>query len=199
MKILIATQNKHKVGELQYILKDHILVTPGEMGIPFDFEETGSSFFENSYGKAMELYKSAGLPVIADDSGLVVPALGGEPGIYSARYGASEKGKNLEAPERNEYLLNKMNGITNREAFFVCCMTLILTENRFFSAQETMEGIIASEPSGVHGFGYDPLFYLPEYGKTVAQIPEEEKNRISHRGRAGRRINVLLKELESEK
>lgn len=88
----------------------------------------------------MELYKSAGLPVIADDSGLVVPALGGEPGIYSARYGASEKGKNLEAPERNEYLLNKMNGITNREAFFVCCMTLILTENRFFPLRKRWRG-----------------------------------------------------------
>ncbi len=199
MKIIIATQNRHKVEELQSILSGHQLLTPEEAGVDYSFEETGSTFFENSFGKAMELYRITGEPVLADDSGLVVPALGGEPGIYSARYGAAEDGKNLEAPERNRYLLSKMEGIKDRRAFFVCSMTLILTPERFFNIQETLNGKIAEGPSGTHGFGYDPLFFLPEYGKTVAELAEDEKNRISHRGRAGIRMKALLKNLEEIK
>lgn len=196
MEILIATQNKHKVEELKVILNDHKLLTPPDAGIDFNFDETGTSFFENSYGKAMELFRQTGNPVLADDSGLVVPALGGEPGIYSARYGAPEKGKNLEALERNRYLLEKMEGISSREAFFVCSMTLVLSAERFFNIQETLDGEIAEQPAGTHGFGYDPLFFLSEYGKTVSELPENEKNRISHRGRAGIRMKALLKNLE---
>ena len=196
MEILIATQNSHKVEELQAILGEHKLLTPRDAGIDFSFEEKGTSFLENSLGKAMELFRQAGRPVLADDSGLVIPALNGEPGIYSARYGSGDLEKNLEAPERNRYLLGKMEGMTNREAFFVCSMTLVLSSERFFIVQETLNGEIAEHPSGTHGFGYDPLFFLPEYGKTVAEIPEKEKNRISHRGRAGLRMKALLKSLE---
>ncbi len=196
MEIIFATQNKHKAEELRLILPGHIIYTPDDIGIDFDYEETGNSFLENSMGKAMALYKTTRKAVIADDSGLSVPALNGEPGIYSARYGMKEKGRMLEAEERNLYLLDKMKDIRNREAYFVCCMTLILSPERFFTVQETMDGTIASKPAGVHGFGYDPLFFLPEYGKTVAEIPEEEKNRISHRGRAGKRIAAILKSME---
>ncbi len=196
MEILIATQNRHKVEELQVILNDHKLLTPRDAGIDFDFEETGTSFFENSYGKAMELFGQTGKPVLADDSGLVVPALNGEPGIYSARYGAKKDGTNLAAAERNSYLLEKMEGISSRKAFFVCSMTLVLSAERFFNIQETLNGEIAEQPAGTHGFGYDPLFFLSEYGKTVAELPENEKNRISHRGRAGIRMKALLKNLE---
>ncbi len=196
MEIIFATQNKHKAEELRLILPGHRIYTPDDIGVDFDYEETGNSFLENSMGKAKALYGITRKAVIADDSGLSVPALNGEPGIYSARYGMEEKGRMLEAEERNLYLLDKMKEIRNREAYFVCCMTLILSPERFFTVQETMEGIIASEPAGVNGFGYDPLFFLPGYGKTVAEIPEEEKNRISHRGRAGRRIAAILDSLE---
>ncbi len=196
MKILIATQNMHKMEELQLILKKHKLVLPSDIGIDFDFEETGTSFFENSFGKAMSLFNITGQPVLADDSGLNIPALNGEPGIHSARYGAKEDGIILDASERNSYLLDKMEGIKDRSAFFTCCMTLILNPYRFFTIQETMEGSITFKPSGTNGFGYDPLFYLKEYGITVAELPEEKKNRISHRGKAGRRMAALLKTIE---
>ena len=147
-------------------------------------------------GKAFALLKKSDRPVIADDSGLVVPALNGEPGIYSARYGSKEKHRKLDTPARNRYLLERMEGITDRRAFFVCCMVLAVSEERFFVAQETLRGEITYAPRGENGFGYDPLFFLPEYGKTVAELPEDEKNSISHRGVAGLRIKAIIESLE---
>ena len=196
MKILVATQNKHKLGELQLIFKEHQLVSPAELGIKYDFEETGTTYYENSMGKALALYKLSGQPVLADDSGLNIPSLHGEPGIYSARYGADETGHILEAPQRNMYLLKKMNSITERKAFFTCCMTLVFNPYRFFTVQETMEGFITYKPSGAHGFGYDPIFFLEEFGKTAAELTENEKNNISHRGKAGKRLAALLATME---
>jgi len=196
MEILLATENMHKVEELRAIFSGDTLVTPKERGIDYYFEETGTTYFENAYGKAKTLYDSHELPVISDDSGLSVPALGGAPGIYSSRYGAPEAGKKLETKERNRYLLSKMEGLEQREAFFVSCMVLILSEYRFFVAQETVHGIITEEPRGEGGFGYDPLFYLPSHDCTVAELPEEEKNRISHRAKAGARLRRLLSERE---
>ncbi len=198
MEILAATQNKHKLKELQQILPEHLIVSPADLKIDFNFEETGSTFLENSMGKAFALYNLTGQPVLADDSGLSIPALHGEPGIYSARYGSKPDGKILEAEERNAYLIKKMEGISDRRAFFTCCMTLVLHTNRFFTVQEIMEGSIIYKPVGKHGFGYDPLFYLKEYGKTAAELSESEKNKISHRGTAGKRIAALLKSLEEK-
>ncbi|MDZ7794200.1 MAG: RdgB/HAM1 family non-canonical purine NTP pyrophosphatase [Spirochaetia bacterium] len=200
MEILVATENTHKLKELSAIFAGHTLLTPHERDIDYYFEETGETFLANAQGKALALFEKVRLeqaltPVIADDSGLVVPALGGEPGVYSARYGSPAGGPNLDTPDRNRYLLDKMEGLTDRRSFFVCCMVLVLTPERFFVAQETLPGSIISEPRGNHGFGYDPLFYLNEYGQTVAELPEAEKNKISHRGRAGIRLRAVLDSL----
>ncbi|MBI9102654.1 MAG: RdgB/HAM1 family non-canonical purine NTP pyrophosphatase [Spirochaetales bacterium] len=192
MELILATGNNHKAEELQEIMKDHRIIIPRDLGIDFDFEETGTTFFENSYGKAMHLFKQTGKPVIADDSGLCVPALDGAPGIYSARYGAAPGEPDLESPERNALLLSQMEGIENREAFFVCSMVLIMGEYRFFAAQETVEGEIIRESRGVGGFGYDPLFYLPHLNKTIAELPAEEKNLLSHRGLAGKKMAAII-------
>jgi len=200
MEILVATENTHKLKELSAIFANHTLFTPHEKDIEYSFEETGETFLANAQGKALALFEQARseqavTPVIADDSGLVVPALGGEPGVYSARYGSPAGGPKLDTPERNRYLLDKMEGLTDRRSYFVCCMVLVLTPERFFVAQETLPGRIISEPRGSYGFGYDPLFYLNEYNQTVAELPETEKNKISHRGRAGIRLRAVLDSL----
>lgn len=191
MEIILASGNRHKLFELKGIFKGHTVLLPEDIGIDFDFEETGSSYLENSYGKAYALFNRINRPVIADDSGLSVAALNGAPGIYSARYG-SKDGVLLEATKRNLFLLKQLKGMNDFSAEFICCMTLVLEKNRFFVAQESFKGKITKNSSGINGFGYDPVFYLPEYGKTVAELPEEEKNRISHRGKAGNRIARLL-------
>jgi XTP/dITP diphosphohydrolase len=191
MKLILATNNAHKKIEFSGIFIDHEIRVPEELGIGFDCEETGTSFLENSLLKSRSLYELVHAPVIADDSGLCVPALKGEPGIYSARYG-SVNGHTLEAAERNAYLLEKMKGISDRRCFFVCCMTLILDEYRIFSAQETLEGVLLEAPRGKGGFGYDPVVYLPGKGKTVAELNEKEKNAISHRGKAGAVLSRML-------
>jgi XTP/dITP diphosphohydrolase len=196
MELYIATGNPHKVEEMQAIFRDHSLRTPEELGLDFEYEETGTTFFDNAYGKAAELFRLSGKPVLADDSGLSLPGLGGEPGVYSARYGSEVYGEKLDAPARNRYLLSRLKGIEDRRAFFVCCMVAVLEEYRFYTVQETLHGEIVDTPSGRGGFGYDPIFYLPERERTVAQLPEGEKNRISHRGKAGAVLNRLLAELE---
>jgi len=181
--------------ELQQIMKGIDLKTPDELGISFECDETGTSFQENSLLKAETLYKLTGTPVIADDSGLCIEALDGAPGIYSARYGSEDTGKELESPERNRFLLDNLktfSGAEKRRAVFVCCMTAIIDDYRIYSIQETMKGIITEEPYGKGGFGYDPVFYLPEKKMTVAELPEAEKNRISHRGRAAIKLGRLL-------
>ncbi len=191
MEIILASNNRHKHDEFARLFPGHIILLPHEAGIEFDFEENGKSFLENAFGKAMALFSIARRPVISDDSGLCVPALGGKPGIYSSRYG-SDGGPVLEAPARNAYLLSKMEGIEDRRAYFVCCLVLVLEESRFFIAQETVNGQITHAPRGVHGFGYDPLFLVPHTGKTIAELPDEEKDRLSHRGRAAQRILSML-------
>ncbi len=208
MKIILATGNMHKKQELSSIFSSHILFLPDDLGIGFDFEETENTFLGNSLGKARALYtalkdtvpleESKDYAVLADDSGLVIPALGGAPGIYSARYGSDVFGRMLESHERNEYLLQQMKDITDRQAFFVCCMTLIIDDYRIYTVQETMEGTIIDEETGTGGFGYDPVFYLPALGKTVAQLSSDEKNNISHRGKAGSGIEGLLQHIETQ-
>lgn len=202
MDMVIATNNLHKVKELKAIFKDHNLHMPAEYRIDFHYKETGKTFFENALGKAEALYNLLGdrgvdYPVIADDSGLVVPVLGGEPGIMSARYGSEEKNKKLSDREKIDFLLSRLNKVSksvrNRNAYFVCSMVLVAGKDRFFAAQETFYGEIALKPAGTCGFGYDPVFFIPSLNKTVAQLDEEEKNKISHRALAGRRILALLK------
>ena len=195
MELLLATGNSHKAEEFRHILKGHRILIPGDLDLEFDYEETGTTFFENSYGKAMYLHRLSGKPVIADDSGLCVTALDGAPGIYSARYGAEPGKPDLSSEERNALLLSRMAGIKEREAFFVCAMVLVMGEHRFFAVQETVGGVIINEPRGTGGFGYDPLLYLPEKGLTIAEISAEEKNRISHRGLAGRRMAGIIASL----
>jgi XTP/dITP diphosphohydrolase len=190
--ILLASNNDHKRTELARLLPGVSLLTPADLGIDFDFEENGASFLENARGKALALYEKARRPVIADDSGLCVAALGGEPGIYSSRYGSGPDGTPLSTPARNALLLDRMRGVADRAAFFVCCCVCILGEARYVIAQETVHGSITDAPRGVNGFGYDPLF-LPRGGRrTIAELPDTEKDAISHRGRAARRILAAL-------
>ncbi|HRU27382.1 MAG TPA: RdgB/HAM1 family non-canonical purine NTP pyrophosphatase [Treponema sp.] len=191
MKFWLATNNEHKKRELEAIFSGHTLVTPASAGLVFDPEETGSTFIENTLIKARALYDLVHEPVLADDSGLCIDALDGRPGVYSARYG-STNGKKLESWERNELLLKEMEQITNRRARFICSMVLLFNHDRFFVVQETLEGEIIRESRGSGGFGYDPILYIPERGCTVAELSEDEKNLISHRGKAGRAVAQLL-------
>ena len=192
MKIMMASNNRNKLKELSEIVPEHDFVLPSDEGIDFDFEETGSTYLENSLGKALALHKITGLPVIADDSGLSVPALGGEPGIYSARYGSDGKNKLTDA-DRNNYLLEKMKDVKDRSAFFVCSMVFLVNEFKFYTAQETVEGTITYKPAGENGFGYDPLFYIEQFKRTAAELSPEEKHSVSHRGKAGRVIAEIIK------
>ncbi|HEY9595992.1 MAG TPA: RdgB/HAM1 family non-canonical purine NTP pyrophosphatase [Spirochaetia bacterium] len=191
-ELLLATNNEHKRREFVRLFPGVTILMPREVGFSFDFEENGTTFLANAQGKAMTLYERARRPVIADDSGLCVDGLGGEPGILSARYGSPPGGEPLGAPRRNSYLLWRMQGMKNRAAYFVCCLVVVLGEDRFVVAQETVHGSIADAPRGANGFGYDPLFLFPERGVTMAELSETEKDEISHRGRAARRIKALL-------
>ena len=196
MEIVLATGNLHKKEELSEILQGHTILLPSDLNSSFDCVENGKTYLDNALIKAGALYKVVKRPVIADDSGISVPALGGAPGVYSARYG-SLNGKELDSSERNAFLLKNMEGIDKRMAFFVCSMVLMLDEYRVYTVQETFSGEIAHEPFGGGGFGYDPLFYLEEYGKTVAQLPADLKNTISHRGKAGASIKSIMDRLDS--
>jgi XTP/dITP diphosphohydrolase len=188
--LTVATNNPHKLREFRRLFTDFRLLSPGEADCSFSFEETGDTYLENALGKALHLYHLVETPVLADDSGLEVVGLGGEPGIYSSRYGSAEA--KLSDFERNAYLLNRAASLNDRACFFVCCMVAVFGEKRFFVAQETFHGVLAAEPSGSGGFGYDPVVYLPEKGKTVAELSDEEKDAISHRGKAARRLAAVL-------
>lgn len=196
MKILFASGNSHKRDELNKILEGYTLVLPKELGIEMDVEETGSTYLENALLKAEALYKlSEGMPVLSDDSGISVDALDGAPGIYSARYGKKELGRDLSSKEQYEYLLKNMDGVENRSAAFICCMVLIIDKNRVFTIQESFEGEITESAFGEGGFGYDPVFNIPHLGKTAAELTDIEKNSVSHRGKAGYRLKKLLETL----
>jgi XTP/dITP diphosphohydrolase len=202
MILWFATGNAHKQAELAGILSGHDIRIPRDAGIAgFDPEETGNSFLENALLKARALRRLLATreiyePVIADDSGLCVDALGGRPGIYSARYaGPGQISGRLGDRERNALLLAEMENLPERKARFVCAMVLLWDENRFYAVQETLEGeLVASEGEsrGEGGFGYDPILYVPELGRTVAELSEDEKNRVSHRGKAARVLAKLL-------
>jgi XTP/dITP diphosphohydrolase len=197
MTIWFATGNSHKRTELAAIFPGHTIKIPADESFAFDPDETGAAFAENALIKARELHRLVSAPVIADDSGLCVDALDGRPGVYSARYGSAGSlvpgGCNkLSAPERNALLLQELGDNPCRRARFVCAMVLLFSEDRFYMVQETLEGELTREARGRGGFGYDPILYLPQLGRTVAELSEEEKTRISHRGKAGRAIAKLL-------
>lgn len=182
------------------ILLEHEIVMPGDLGIDFDFEETADTFIGNALGKAEHLFALTGKPSFADDSGLAVDALGGAPGIYSARYGSDVFGRMLDSPERNRYLLENLRGVrmSERTARFICAIALVLSPGRIFVIQETVEGYVAEQPFGEGGFGYDPVFLVGESGRTMAELTEQEKNRISHRGNAARSMRHLLTTIEQK-
>ena len=181
MKVVLASRNRHKLEEIQNILAryDMELVLQSDLGLDIDVEENGTSFEENSELKARAVMEASGLPAIADDSGLCVDALGGAPGIYSARYGAPDC---VTDWDRLCFLLRNLKGIRSEErtARFVCVITLLYPDGRKLVARGTCEGMIAYEPSGEDGFGYDPVFYLPTHGCTFAQMGQERKNQISN-------------------
>ena len=195
-KLVFATTNEGKVKEIKEILKDFPIevVSMKEMGITADIEENGATFEENSLIKARALVKLTGLPALADDSGLEVDYLNGEPGIYSARY----LGRDTDYDYKNNYIIDKLSGAKGEErsARFVCVISLVLPDGREFVERGVVEGLIGYEQKGENGFGYDPIFYLPEYGKTSAELPPEEKNRISHRGKALTAMKKLIVTLD---
>lgn len=200
MNILLATSNTHKRDEFARILAPHTIFLPSELGLVFDFEESGETFTENALGKALSLLPGLpkGYAVLADDSGVCVDALGGGPGVRTARYGLEEHGRLLEAAERNAYLLKNLEGFTTkaeRKARFVCALALVVDQYRIYTISETVEGTITDEPDGHAGFGYDPIFFVDEAGSTMAALNEGEKDLYSHRGRAARLLNTVLGEL----
>ena len=186
MKIVLASANKNKVKEINAIIGDSNIefVLPPE---GFDPIEDGKSFEENSYIKALAAWEITHSWVLADDSGLCIDALGGKPGIYSARY--------EETPQKRiDRVLREMLGVKDRTAHFACCMTLINPKGeKAFSYTGICEGSIAEKQSGTHGFGYDPIFLLKNSDKTMAELSDEEKNRISHRANALKQIERYLR------
>lgn len=190
-ELVLASNNEGKIAELSLLLAEQqITVIPQSEFDIKDVEETGTTFVENAILKAKYASKISGLPALADDSGLVVPALGGEPGIYSARYAGSAKNDK----QNNAKLLEKLKGNPHRQAAFVCVMALCLSDTHPLPmiAEGIWQGEIAEVPFGEGGFGYDPLFYVPSHRVTAAQLEKAEKNRISHRGLA---LQSLLAEL----
>lgn len=196
MDILLATNNSHKKDEIQAILTQHKIITPKDINLSFNCNEDGKNYFENSYKKAATLYQQTKQIILADDSGLSVDALNGAPGIYSARYGEDKFGaKALTDDEKMDLLLEELREEKNRKAYFVSNIVLFINPYRFYSIQETLEGEIANCKKGTNGFGYDPIFFLPQIQKHLAQLTSEEKNRISHRGKAIAQIKQLLNKI----
>lgn len=190
MKLIIASNNAHKLKEIKAILADKFdeIVSMKEAGIEHETIEDGTTFMENAIKKAREIVEISGCCAIADDSGICVDALDGAPGLYSARF-SGEHG-NDEA--NNALLLEKLKGKDNRSAHYTCAIALCYPDGKTVCAEGIFEGVIAETPAGNGGFGYDPLFYLPEYGMTVGQLGTDVKNKISHRAKA---LRALLEKL----
>ena len=183
MKLILASKNPGKLRELQEILGElHVeVLMESQVGLDLDVEETGTTFEENSFLKADAVMKASGMAAIADDSGLMVDALDGAPGVYSARYG------NLHNDaDRTAYLLKNLESVPEekRTAKFVSVITACFPDGRVIQARGECPGVITRSPRGSGGFGYDPVFLVPELGATFSELSPEEKNRISHRGRA---------------
>lgn len=185
MRIILASNNKNKMREFRELLAgtDAEPVSQRDAGCDFEVDETGTTFEENAFLKADAVIKATGCIAVADDSGLVVDALNGEPGIYSARYGP---GHDASDADRNQYLLGKLGDEQNRRARFVCCVCCCLPDGNTITARGECEGEILAAPRGSNGFGYDPLFRPLGYDVSMAELSADEKNAISHRGKAMR-------------
>lgn len=195
-KFIAATKNKGKLKEIAEILKDFPfdVMSMEAAGIDGDIEENGGTFEENALIKAREVYKVTGEMVMADDSGLEVDFLDGAPGIRSARFA----GEGATDGDRNNKLLSLLKEVPleKRKARFVCAIAVILKNGEHFMVRGTCEGVIGFEPRGENGFGYDPLFFMPEYNMTIAQMDSEKKNVVSHRGNA---LKLMIKKLQELK
>ena len=191
MKLVLASKNAHKLVEMRDILSQLgvEVVLESEVGVDVDVEETGATFEENAFLKARAVMEASGLPAIADDSGLCVDALGGAPGIYSARYGGLDDDK-----ARYQLLLQNLRGAMTRAAHFHTSVVCCFPDGDVLTAEGECAGTIAYAPQGEGGFGYDPVFFVPQLRKTFAQLTPEEKNAISHRGNALRAFAEKLKE-----
>lgn len=181
-EVVLATGNEGKIREFSRLLEGVFdkITSLRDLESPPEVVEDGATFRENALKKAHAIARYSGKPALADDSGLAVDALGGSPGVYSARYAGEE------ATDRDNIkkLLRELEGAQDRKAQFVCCLALVTPAGDEIVVTGTCEGVISDEPAGKGGFGYDPVFYLPELGKTMAEIPPELKNKISHRARA---------------
>ncbi len=201
MKLVLATKNKGKIREIKDFLSDIpelevLSLLDFDKDVPLEIKETGTTFEENAFIKAFEVAKATGLPALADDSGLEVDALGGKPGVKSARFG----GEHITDEERNRKLLSLISNIPleERTARFRCVMVLVVPPDfEKYVTEGVCEGIITNKPRGKAGFGYDPIFFVPSLGKTMAELTLEEKNRISHRGKALAKMKEVIKELLS--
>lgn len=195
MKVVLASKNQHKLVEIRRILEklDIQLVLESELGVDIDVEETGKTFEENSLLKAQAVMKVTGMPALADDSGIAVDALNGEPGVYSARYGFDDS---LDDWGRLLLLLKNTEQVPDgrRQARFVCVITLVTPEGAVIQARGEAHGELLRQPAGAGGFGYDPIFYYPPLGKTFAEISAQEKNQVSHRAVALKAMYEKLKE-----
>ena len=193
MKAVLASHNKKKMAEMRAILSELgvEILSQADVGVDIEPEETGTTFEENALIKAEAIMQATGLPAIADDSGLVVDALNGEPGVYSARYG----GEGLDDTGRWQLLLKNMEGKENRACRFVSVICCAFPDGSQLMTRGECHGVVAEGPRGEGGFGYDPVFWLPEKGKSMAELSPEEKNSISHRGNA---LRVFKEELEKK-
>ena len=191
-RLLVATANKGKVAEYGELLTglDCTLLSLADVGITGAIDESGTTYQENARLKAVECAARSGLVTLADDSGLEVDALGGEPGVFSARYA----GDNATDAERVAYLLSKLRGVpeSERGARFVCVIAIAFPDGDVTYCHGECPGRIVTEPRGEKGFGYDPAFFVPELGRTMAELPPEVKNEISHRGRAAAKARDVL-------
>ena len=185
MKVVLASKNAHKLVEIRQITDKFgmDLILQSELGVDIDVEENGTTFEENSFIKAESVMKATGLPALADDSGICVDALNGEPGIYSARYGFDDT---LDDRGRLELLLKNTENVPDgqRQAKFVAVITMVTPEGQTIQARGEIHGELLRAPVGENGFGYDPIFYYPPYGKSTAEMSPEEKNQVSHRANA---------------
>ena len=195
MKLILASNNKKKIRELREILSDMDveLLSQREAGCDFEVEETGTTFAENAYLKAKAVADATGLAAVADDSGLMVEALNGEPGVYSARYAPG--GHEASDKEKYEYLLSKLVNVEHRAAKFVSSICCILPDGSIIRTEGECRGEILREPAGEGGFGYDPVFMPQGYDRSMAELGTEVKNRISHRANALREFKKKLREL----
>jgi XTP/dITP diphosphohydrolase len=193
MRLLVATHNPGKKREYEELLAplEAEIRFPDDLGLHLDVREDGVTYVQNAHKKAKRYASASGLLTIADDSGLEVDTLGGAPGLHSARYAAGSDADRVEA------LLDELRGVPweERTARFRCVLVIVTRTNEGFEAEGICEGMIATQPHGEGGFGYDPIFYLPEYASTMAQLTRAEKNHVSHRARAVQAARPRLKQL----